>query len=78
MKAQLLTLLTTGCFVGAALGLIVYIVKRDPTTALLAGAFGGFIAGCAAAAFSAYIDQRVPDAADQTPERADDEGHSAG
>ncbi len=59
MKTMLMTWFSTGTFLGAVIGLIVYIIKRDTNTAMLAGFFGGFVCGAAAAAMSGYIDQRV-------------------
>ncbi|MDJ0878087.1 MAG: hypothetical protein QNI86_05715 [Halieaceae bacterium] len=59
MKTMLMTWLTTGTFLGAVVGLIIYIFTRDAATATLAGVFGGFIGGAGAAALSGYIDQRV-------------------
>lgn len=64
MKTMLMTWLTTGSFLGAVIGLMVYIIKRDATTATTAGVFGGFVSGAAAAALSGYIDQRVSEHAE--------------
>ena len=65
MKTMLLTWLTTGAFLGATVGLLVYIFTREAATAALAGGFGGFIGGAAAAALSGYIDQRVREQSEQ-------------
>ncbi len=59
MKTMLLTWLTSGAFLGSAIGLIVYVIGRDAPKAVLIGAFGGFITGAAAAALSGYVDQRM-------------------
>ncbi len=67
MKTMLTTWLSTGTFLGAVIGLIVYIIKRDANTAVMAGAFGAFICGAAAAALSGYIDQRMSEQADPDP-----------
>ena len=59
MKTMLLTWLTSGTFLGAAIGLIVYIMSRDAAKATLVGVFGGFITGAAAAVLSGYVDQKI-------------------
>ncbi|MEE4193460.1 MAG: hypothetical protein V2I66_17915 [Halieaceae bacterium] len=59
MKTMLMTWFTSGAFLGAAIGLITYVIGRDVPEAVLVGAFGGFIGGAAAAALSGYVDQRM-------------------
>lgn len=59
MKTMLLTWFTSGAFLGAVVGLITYVIRRDASEAVMVGAFGGFIGGAAAAALSGYVDQRM-------------------
>ncbi len=56
---MLMTWLTSGTFLGVAVGLVAYILNRDAISATKIGAISGFCAGAAAAWLSRYVDRRM-------------------